>query len=237
MSFWLSIAAFVVVAVVFLLWPLWRREGGNERIWVTAGLLGILPALAIGLYVYLGAPAILKEQALLQARNEYNPEAMMAALEAKLKAQPNDAEGWYALGRAHIAMQRYADAEAALDQAVQHAPAEALARMLAQQAEAIALNSGSLQGRPLELAMAALAIDVEEEKALELAGLAAYQADNLAEALVYWRRLLRKLPPGVELHDAVSQAVAIAERRLKEKLEGAGVSMPPAPAEPKKSPH
>lgn len=237
MSFWLSIAAFVIVAVVFLLWPLWRREGGNERVLATAGVLGILPALAIGLYVYLGAPAILKEQALLQARDEYNPEAMLAALEAKLKAQPDDAEGWYTLGRAHIAMQQYADAEMALAKAVQHAPEELLARMLAQHAEAIALNTGSLQGRPLELAMAALEIDVEEEKALELAGLAAYQEDNLAEALVYWRRLLKKLPPGIELHDAIAQAVTIAEQRLKEKLEGAGIDMPPAPTEPQKSPH
>jgi len=237
MSFWLSIAAFVIVAVVFLLWPLWRREGGNERVWATAGVLGILPALAVGLYVYLGAPAILKEQALLHAREEYNPEAMIAALEANLKAKPDDADGWYALGRAHIAMRRYADAEAALDKAVQHAPEEARARMLAQYAEAIALNTGSLQGRPLELAMAALEIDLEEEKALELAGLAAYQQDNLAEALVYWRRLLKKLPPGVDLHDVISQAVVIAEQRLKEKLEGAGIPVPAAPTEPKKSPH
>ncbi|MBS3935306.1 MAG: tetratricopeptide repeat protein [Sulfuritalea sp.] len=235
MSFWIGVGAFVLVALALLLLPWWRqRSAPAGRPWEALGVLGALPALTVGLYIYLGAPGILEEQALSQAQTRYDAEGIVRALEDKLKKNPNDAEGWYALGRAYIAFERAAEAEEALRKAATQAPKDA--RILAQLAEAIALGSGSLQGRPLELVTEALAINPDEEKALELAGLAAYQEEKWAEALHYWRRLLRKLPKDNDLHDAVSQAVGIAERQLAEKLGGTGMAGMPEAQERKKSP-
>ena len=202
MSLWLGVGAFVVVALVFLLFPLWRDKSaraGRRRL--TLGLLGSLPAVTVGAYLYLGAPTILQEQALTQAHAAYDTDAMVKALEDKLNAKPDDAEGWYALGRAYIALQRLDDAELALAKAAKLAPKDA--RMLAQYAEAIALKAGSLQGRPLELVMQALELDYEEEKALELAGLAAYQQQKWAESLHFWRRLMKKLPKNSEFYEEI----------------------------------
>lgn len=207
MSLWLGGGMLVAVALTTLLFHA-RREGTR---WLAAGIAVALPMLTIALYLHLGAPDILAEQALLQAQAQHDPEAMVSALETKLKKEPNDADGWYALGRAHIAFQRHGEAEAALAKAAALAPNSA--RILAQYAEAIALNAGSLDGRPLQLVMAALEIDYEEEKALELAGLAAFQKEKWAEALHFWRRLLKRLPRDSEFHDTIEKAVKVAEQK------------------------
>ncbi|MBI4998790.1 MAG: tetratricopeptide repeat protein [Rhodocyclales bacterium] len=218
MSLWLAVAAFIVVALVLLLLPLWRQQPAQDsskksRLWQTAGLLAVLPALTVGLYLHLGAPAILQELALTEAQSSYDVEGMVKALEEKLKSTPDDAEGWYALGRAYIAFNRYADAEEALRKAATQAPKDA--RILAQYAEAMALGQNSLDGRPLELIREALEISYEDEKALELAGLAAFQKENWAEALHYWRRLLKLLPKETDQHDAIAQAVRTAEKNME----------------------
>lgn len=221
MNLWIWIAAFIVVALIMLLVPLWRPKSAlagrpGDRRWTTVGVLGVLPALTVGLYMYLGAPGILEEQALTQAQTRYDVEGMVKALEDKLKASPNDAEGWYALGRAYIAFNRYADAEEALRKASSQAPQDA--RILAQYAEAIALKQGNLEGRPMELLKEALEISYTEEKALELAGLAAFQKERWAEALHYWRRLLSLLPKETEHHESIAQAVRMAEKNLQLRL-------------------
>jgi len=240
MSLWIGVGAFVVVALVFLLLPLFRQKSAlagrqGEVRWPAVGVLGVLPVLTVGLYLYLGAPGILKEQALTQAQTNYDVDGMVKALEDKLKATPNDPEGWYALGRAYIALTRYADAEEVLRKATTQAPKEA--RIIAQYAEAMALKQGSLDGRPIELINEALEISYEETKALELAGLNAFQKEKWAEALHYWRRLLKLLPKDTEHHEAIAQAVMTAERKLDISLGGTGMVAPQPPAEPKKAPH
>jgi cytochrome c-type biogenesis protein CcmH len=234
MNLWLGITALIVLALGILLLPVWRQKSvlAGRRTALFGGL-GVLPACTLGLYLYLGAPAIIEEQALTQAQTRHDPEAMIKALEDKLKSQPADAEGWYALGRAYIAFQRLDEAEASLAKAVQLAPKEA--RMLSQQAEVIALKAGSLEGRPGELVAAALDLNYEDEKALELAGLAAFQKQKWAESLHFWRRLLKLLPKDSELHEAIERAVKIAETKVADS--GLGDRAKLNAPEPKKNPH
>ena len=258
MNLWLGVGALISVALIFLLVPLWRtrlaprlavsivaagEEAGSmpdprsaraRRRWMTLALLGVMPALTAGLYLYLGAPTILQEQALTQAHAAYDTDAMVKALEGKLKAKPDDAEGWYALGRAYIALQRLDEAELALAKAARLAPKEA--RMLSQQAEAIALKAGGLDGRPMELVAQALELDYENEKALELAGLAAYQQKKWAESLHFWRRLMKKLPKNSEFYEEIARAVKIAEGKAME-ASGLGERARLAPPEKSQPPH
>lgn len=234
MSIWIGLGALTLVAMAFLLWPWWRlRSQGKESTYTLFGILGMLPAVTVGAYLYLGAPGILEEQALTRAQTNYDVEGMVSALEGKLKSKPDDPEGWYALGRAYIAFERYGDAEDALRKAVTQEPKNA--RFIAQYAEAMALKQNSLHGRPLELIKEALEISYEEEKALELAGLAAFEKENWAETLHYWRRLLKVLPKGTEHHDAIAQGVLTAERKLDARLGDSAVRVPPPPPEPKKA--
>ena len=144
MTLWISIGVLVMVALALLLLPGWRRFGGlaGQRL-ALLGVLGSLPAVTVGLYLYLGAPGILEEQALTQAQARHDADGMVRALEDKLRSTPDDAEGWYALGRAYIAFERYADAEEALRKASSHAPKNA--KLIAQYAEAMALRSSRIR--------------------------------------------------------------------------------------------
>lgn len=184
----------------------------TNRIFLVA--LGVMPALTLGLYLYLGAPAVLEAQPLTQARGKHDVDAMLSALEAKLKANPGDAESWYVLGRSYLALERQVDAEAALFKAVKLSPKEA--RMLSQYAEVLAMKNGNLEGQPLVLVNEALELDFQDEKALELAGLAAFQRQDWAQSAHYWRQLLKRLPVDTEFHQDISKVLQDAEYRASQ---------------------
>lgn len=245
MMMFLSLAvALVLLALILIGRPLWRqenRDGQGKGRRVLALVAVVIPSMTFALYETLGAPSILASQPALQGQS-HNPEAMLEALETRLKAKPEDAEGWYVAGRAYLVQQRLGDAESALGRAVKLAPKEA--RYLSHYAEVLALvDEGNLQKRARAWIDAALELDPDEEKALELAGLAAYQREAWAQAVFYWRHLLKRLPPESEFHQDIEAALKRArgqaehasglgeKARLEapEKRPGAGAVSRPAP--------
>lgn len=243
MNFWFFAGALVLLALVFVLLPLRRKPAqtatagakGSGHRW-TAGLLVILlPLVTLGLYLHLGAPSVVGAQQMLQARGQHDVDSMMAALEAKLKANPDDTEALYVLGRSYLALQRHAEAEAALAKAARLAPKEA--RMLSQYAEVLAMNhNGNLQGEAGPLIEQALELDAQDEKALELAGLAAFQREEWAQAVHFWRRLLKRLPTDSEFHQDMGRAIAEAEDKSAQ-ASGLGERAKLQPPEKKQTPH
>ena len=221
MTFWVSATFMVFVAVAIIVVPLCRARlpeasGGivTSPMRRLALLLSIaLPVLSLGLYHQLGAPAILEAQHLLQGTS-HDVDGMLTALETRLKGKPDDAEGWYVLGQSYLSLQRVGDAEAALGKAVKLAPGNA--RILAQYAEALAvLNKGDLQGRVRALIDEALEASPDEEKALELAGLSAFQREEWAQAAYFWRHLLKRLPPGTEFYQDIETALKQARGKAE----------------------
>lgn len=172
----------------------------------------VFPVLAIALYMWLGNPQALVEPGanapVAGVPGEHDPVAMIASLEAKLRANPDDAAGWFMLARSYAAMGRFAESAAALAQVVERVPPDP--RLLTDYADVLAMAQGrNLQGRPLELVRQALELDPNNSKALNLAASAAYQRQDFAEAAMYWRRLLQQLPPGSE--DAAGIAAMVRE--------------------------
>jgi len=89
---------------------------------------------------------------------------------------------------------------------------------LAGYAESLAiLNGRVLQGQPAELIRQALAINPKEPKALELAGIGAFQENNFAQAAYYWKQLLNQLPPD----SPYAMDIAVAMKEAKERAETA----------------
>ena len=222
----------VIVALLFILVPLYRRELPEASGGVVAppmrrlvlSLFIAVPLLTLGLYRQLGAPAVLEAQSLLQGTS-HDVDGMLTALEARLKGKPDDAEGWYVLGQSYLALKRIEDAEAALGKAVKQAPGNA--RILAQYAEVLAvLNRGDLQGRVRALIDEALEASPDDEKALELAGLAAFQREEWAQAAFLLRHLLKRLPPGTEYYQDIETALKQA-RGKAEYSSGPGESAAP----------
>ncbi len=183
--------------------------------WPGYVLAGAIPALAIALYLALGNP-----EALLMSRPEapvagepgqHDAAPMIAALEAKLKAKPDDAPGWHMLARSYAAIENYGKAAQAFAKASELFPEDA--RLLADYADALAMSQGrNLQGKPLELINKALKLNPNDEKTLNLAASAAYQRKDLVQAVLFWRQLLKLLPPDSDIAKGIAATVAETEK-------------------------
>jgi len=182
----------------------------------------LVPAFAIGMYIYQGTPqainpARMGEQGVASTQNPGDMSAriqgMVATLAEKLKENPDDAAGWAMLGRSYIVLERFEDARAALEKAASLTQDDP--QLLADLADSLAMTGGqSLRGRPQELIRRALALDPNNQKALWLAGTAAYEQSDYSSALKYWRKLYRMLPEGAETTRIMEGNIAEAQALL-----------------------
>ncbi len=139
--------------------------------------------------------------------------ANIEKLADRLKQNPNDAQGWTMLARSYMMQERFADAAGAYEKLTTLNANDADA--WADYAEALALANGqSLAGKPTEAINRALQINPKHQKALDLAGSAAYQAGDYNKAVDYWQKLLKLLPPGSEelktITDQISKTKELA---------------------------
>ena len=201
-------------------------------------LLGAaIPLAAVLLYFQIGTPQALRpgrqapppgQEAVAEsgaaappagqpgAPTQQEIEGRVAKLAARLKENPDDAEGWKMLARSYRSFNRYREASEA------YARAAALsgndAELWADYAEALALARDSqLQGQPLELVNRALQLNPNSQKALWLAGNAAFQAQNFQQAISYWERLEKLLPAGSEGAQSVGASITEARARINGK--------------------
>ncbi|HZP92892.1 MAG TPA: c-type cytochrome biogenesis protein CcmI [Burkholderiales bacterium] len=180
--------------------------------------LGI-PAAAIALYLHLGAPSGL--QATPRAGTDpasVSPqqfEQMTDKLARRLKDHPDDFEGWVMLGRAYKVLQHFAESAQAFAHAVQIKPEDPA--VLAEYAEALALRAGgSFQGEPTTLLAKALKIDPNNQKALALAGGAAFERADYKEAVRVWGNLLRQTQGDPRMKAALEAGIAQARAKMGE---------------------
>lgn len=144
---------------------------------------------------------------------------MVARLQDRLKTHPEDAQGWMMLARSQVALGRHAQSIDAFAQAERLRPDDAA--LLADYADALAMaHDRSLAGAPTALLQRALKIDPRNDKALALAGTAAFDAKDYKGAVRYWETLAQVEPAGGPFAEQVGSGIAEAR-----KLAG----LPPAP--------
>ena len=135
---------------------------------------------------------------------------MTEKLAARMRENPNDAEGWMMLGRAYRTMERFDEAVDALRKAVALNPGNA--ELLADLAEALALRNGrTLAGEPTKLLARALKLDPDNDKILALSGSAAFERKDYKAAIRHWEALLKR--PGVSGELAQALSAGIEEAR------------------------
>jgi cytochrome c-type biogenesis protein CcmH len=179
----------------------------------TALVLGLaVPICALAVYLTVGNPRALAPQP-----DEGSPhgvtaqqfETMVGRLAARLKDNPEDAEGWMMLGRSYAVLGHFGDSSEAYAKAVARVPNDA--QLLADYADSLAMAQGrTLQGEPEKLLKRALAADPNNVKALVLAGTAAFDRNDRAGAIRYWQRALSVIPGDSDMAERVRASIAEA---------------------------
>ncbi len=201
---------------------------------LTAAIVGAaVPLVAIGLYFGVGNPqAIQTASAPHGAPHGVKEEQVLAMVEqlaARMRANPDDPEGWRILARSYAVLGRFKESAEAYAKAAARIPNDA--QLLADYADALAMAQGrTLEGEPEKLIARALAIDPANTKALALAGTAAFNRKDYARAIEYWQRMLAVLPPDSETVQAVRSNIAEARSLAGGALAAASPAAPaPAP--------
>lgn len=213
-------------------------DGAGRRGHVLAAAL-LMPVLALGLYAALGSPGLPDQP--LAARQDRSPAdprmpdlaEAVARLEARLAAEPGDAEGWRMLGRSRAAL---GENQAAIEA---YRRAQALAPdhpdLLGGLGESLVAAAGGVvtpEAKDLFRRLGERA--PAEPRALFYLGWADAQAGDYHAALERWRQLLAATPADAPWRPRVVEAVRGAARELDLDPEQvlAQIPAPPAPAAP-----
>lgn len=195
----------------------------RRKVWGTVTAVGVgVPLLSVVFYITVGNPFVIEGfDAPMQQTAQQPPmtqqdiENMVKRLEDRMKANPNDPEGWRMLSRSYATMDRIPEATQAYAKALALSPNDPI--MMIDYADLLAFQNQSAQGEPLRLTLKALEMLPDNIKGLALAGTALYEAGNFKEAQRYWGRALALADPGSPLADAMSENIQAARNAASAK--------------------
>lgn len=184
-----------------------------------------VPLLALGLYAYLGKPGLIdgaQQQAVAPsdvaghaAANKAGKlgtvEQMVEKLAAKLKENPDNAEGWFMLGRSYLSMNRYKEAAEALEKTNQLIPNNPV--IMLRYADALSMSrDGQISGKPFELIKKAVEIKPDDPTGLWLLGMGYEEQGEYQKAISYWNLLLPLLKDN-QSRDEVNNLIRSAKSK------------------------
>ncbi|HLQ27113.1 MAG TPA: tetratricopeptide repeat protein [Acidiferrobacterales bacterium] len=183
--------------------------------WMLALVILALPLMALTLYVRQQQAALTlfagvkQNQAQEMAGGGMPPKVleMVARLEQRLQAQPDDARGWAQLGRSYAVLDRKAEAVTAYAKAYKLAP-ENIAILSDYAWLLYSEQPTEPKGQVVELYKKLHRLDPAQQDALWVLGLAAYKEGRRDQALGFWEKLLASLPQGSQAEITVRKAVA-----------------------------
>lgn len=163
-----------------------------------------VPILAVSLYGFLGKPELIvtsNNQTTIPAHasangagnaNLVSVEELVEKLAARLKQQPDDAEGWFMLGRSYMSLNRYKEAAIALEKTNQLVPNTPT--IMLRYADALSMSrGGQISGKPFKLIKKAIAIKPDDPTGLWLLGKGYDEQGEYQKAISYWNLLLALL--------------------------------------------
>lgn len=233
--------AMLVAALLWMVLPLLRAPKTSEststelatyraeRRFSGLAVALLVPIIAVAMYAGLSNWDWKAVQ--IETTQAANMEEAVAGLEAKLKQNPDNLQGWLMLGRSYLAISRYPRAVDAYQQAYDLSKGQDVDAVIGL-GEALALtDEASLTGRAGQLFDAALEKAPNHPKALWYGGVAALRAGDLRLGRDRLQMLLAQNPP-----DEIRNVLARQIQDLDEQLAASGQGTPsaaqtPAPAE------
>ncbi len=191
----------------------------------------LVPLLALGLYLIYGSPRLPDQP--LEARledpaNSRNLRALVARVEARLRAHPEEGEGWDAIAPVYLSAQRYQDAADAYTEAIRLLGPTA--KRLSGQGQALVLaNNGVVTEEARKALTRAIELDPSLTEPHILIAIAKEQDEDFAGAIADWRALLAKSGSDANApwRQMVEQRIATDEAHLS----GTPVAGTPPPGE------
>lgn len=197
-----------------------------------AGVAAFSIVLTVAGYLALGNPVawnVAPGDRAAAAPTDVEVEAMLGQLAARLKAEPDNAQGWAMLGRSYLMLGRHAEAVAPLEKLVALQPDNAQA--IVDLADAKAMAAGRvLAGEPEKLVARALELDPKNLKALALAGTIAFDRGDFPLAVRHWEGAVAAA--GSESELVANLRSGIAEARQRGGMPAPTASAPVAAAGP-----
>jgi cytochrome c-type biogenesis protein CcmH len=190
--------------------------------WMAPVVLVAVPLASLALYQLFGEYRVVENPALAlnpqttrqaTAAPQMTLDEMETAIKDRLRENPEDAEGWFMLGRTMMAKQQFDEAVTAFQRSNDLMKDEpgilfALADALAMQ------NNGNLLGEPEALVLRGLEIAPRFPNGLWLAGMAAEQRKDFEAAHRYWSQLLPLVEDNPDSAREIRSLLAMLEERV-----------------------
>ena len=203
------------------------KSGDAKARAATLSVALALPLLSLGFYLVYGSPRLPDQP--LAARledpaSEQNLGALVAKVEARLRAHPEEGEGWDAIAPVYLSWRRYNEAADAYGQAIRLLGESA--KRLSGQGQALVLaNNGVVTEEAKAALERALALDQTLIEPRILLAIAKEQDGRFADAIADWRALLAKADANAPWRAMVETRIAAAEAQLAGKP-AAGTAKP-----------
>jgi cytochrome c-type biogenesis protein CcmH len=189
-----------------------------------------LPAIAAGLYLWLGSPELASGQQRDVATAPQSVEKLVAQAEAHLASDPRDGRAWELLAPVYMRLDRYSDAVTAWRNALQ---------LLGENAERDANLGESLMAEANGVITAEAKADFVRAETLDntlvtaryYLGLAAEQDGESEKAAKIWRDLIAQAPAGAAWINTVRDALARVENNATAPASGPSAAQMAAGAE------
>jgi cytochrome c-type biogenesis protein CcmH len=209
-----------------------KDTAAQERsVWVPLGMTLLVPLLSFYLYSQWGSSDLLAMPR--QQASAAHPDTghdlqgigtQVAALRARLEAEPGDSQGWFTLGRSYLTLERYEDAYRAFGKVAELVGEHA--EIISQQAQALYfLNNRQITAEVQQMIDRALELDAGDPNTLGLLGMSAFESGQFEKAIGYWQQLIGSDRPNVN-RDGLRQAIAQAKTQLEQR----GIVYQPASA-------
>ena len=194
------------------------RRAGREGLAAVCVLSVLVPVCAFSLYEYLGAPEafdpeFLQNQAATHAMGGHSAadlEQSLQLLEERLKANPDNLDGWVMLAKTYASFKNWKDSSRAYAEVNRLAPHNA--DVLADWADVMAAAQGGIEGRPEALIKEALSVDPKHWKALALMGTLCFDRKDFQGAVDYWDRMRADVEQGSEEWRQITENIDQARR-------------------------
>jgi cytochrome c-type biogenesis protein CcmH len=208
------------------------KPGGARARTAMIAVGAALPVLALGLYLIYGSPRLPDEP--LAARledpaSDRNLEALVVRVEARLRAHPDEGQGWDVIAPVYLSGQRYDDAAEAYGQAIRLLGPSA--KRLSGRGQALVLaNNGVVTEEARRALEQALALDQTLIEPRILLAITKEQDGQFAAAIDDWRALLSTVNTEAPWREMVEKRIETAEAHLAGKPNVTGEEPPPQQA-------